>query len=113
MNFYTSTANLGTGETAIYSGSTGTGVAVSGGILIGLFAVHVDAATTDRTCSIYIRNTAAGSVDRYIVKDVSIFDNATLDALPGKVVLQGGDKIYGIASYAGPSVQVTASVVEL
>ena len=101
-------------ETTVYDAAANNsngGAPANGAILIGLVAANIGSSTSN--VQIYKRTAAgsAGTDDVFIVKDAPIPVGSSLDALPGKVVLNFTDKIYMKTSVAN-TIQVTASLLE-
>lgn len=101
-------------ETVVYdatANNSGNGAPTNGAILIGLVAANIGSASSD--VSIYKRLAAgsAGTDDVYVIKDAPVGLGSSLDALPGKIVLNPTDKIYMQCSVAN-TIQVTVSLLE-
>ena len=101
-------------ETTVYDATknnSGLGAPLDGAVLIGLVAANIGSSTSN--VQIYKRTSAgsAGTDDIYIVKNAPVPVGSSLDALPGKVVLNNTDKIYMKTSVAN-AIQVTASLLE-
>lgn len=101
-------------ETTVYdatANNSGAGAPTNGAVLIGLVATNIGSSTSN--VQIYKRTSAgsAGTDDIYIVKNAPVPVGSSLDALPGKVVLNNTDKIYMKTSVAN-AIQVTASLLE-
>lgn len=99
-----------TTETTVYNG-TGSGAPAAGAVVVGLAAANIG--TVSAYVDIYKRSylNSAGTGESYIVKNVPVPPGSTLNALPGKVVLNSGDIIYMKTSVAN-MIQVTASLLE-
>ena len=101
-------------ETTVYdatANNSGGGAPANGAVLIGLVAANIGSSTSN--VQIYKRTAAgsAGTDDIYIIKNAPVPAGSSLDALPGKVVLNSTDKIYMKTSVAN-TIQVTASLLE-
>ena len=101
-------------ETEVYDGTTnnsGSGAPTAGAVVVGLAAANIG--TVSAYVDIYKRSylNTAGTGESYIVKNVPVPPGSTLNALPGKVVLNSGDIIYMKTSVAN-TIQVTASLLE-
>jgi len=110
-------ADVGTGTgasgTAIYTTPAGAGSTALESIVIGISICNKNA--SERTVGIFLDN-YTGSNDAYIVKDLKIPGNTTVELMSGnKIVVQNsgsaGDVIRAEAS-AGTSIDVVLSVLE-
>jgi len=86
-------------ETVVYDGTannSGNGAPANGAVVIGVFASNIGTETSN--VQFYVRKNS--ETNRFIIKDAPIPVGSTLDSLPGKIVLNAGDKIYMKSSVA-------------
>jgi hypothetical protein len=107
------TVNTGASADAVYTVPAGAGSTALESIVIGISICNKNA--SERTVGIFLDN-YTGSSDAYIVKDLSIPGNTTVELMSGnKIVVQNsgsaGDIIRAEAS-AGTSIDVVLSVLE-
>jgi|TARA_R110000851_G_scaffold248210_1_gene400710 hypothetical protein len=107
QNFASSTSQLGTGTTALYTNTTSS--PVSADAIIGIRAANILA--TAITISVWISPLGSGTV--YIAKDLSIPPNSSVELVQGgaKFVLNDTDVLNANSSDAA-SVDVVTSVVK-
>ena len=107
------TVNTGASADAVYSVPAGAGSTALESIVIGISICNKNA--SERTVGIFLDN-LSGSSDAYIVKDLVIPGNTTVELMSGnKIVVQNsgsaGDVIRAEAS-VGTSIDVVLSVLE-
>jgi|TARA_R110002124_G_scaffold276667_1_gene447573 hypothetical protein len=107
QNFASSTSQLGTGTTALYTNTSSS--PVSADAIIGIRVANI--LTTAITISVWIAPTGSGTV--YIAKDLSVPPNASVELVQGgaKFVLNDTDVLNASSSNA-TSADVVVSVVK-
>jgi hypothetical protein len=107
------TVNTGASADAVYTVPAGAGSTALESIVIGISICNKN--SSERTVGIFLDN-YTGSSDAYIVKDLKVPGNTTVELMAGnKIVVQNsgsaGDVIRAEAS-AGTSIDVVLSVLE-